>query len=391
MIIDCDTHFFPRDAFAHMDAALAAKAPQLRFDDAGHLVDIDFPGAPEATGTTPLPAPGSGAGLTGNVDIKARMADYDRMGIERQLLLPQFTGWWSYLIEPELATAMAHSWNVAFLRLMQQYPGRVYGVALVALQDVAGAVQELEWAAANGFPAVVLDYVYPVPEHPYGTPTATHREIWPFFARCEELGVPVFFHAVQHGHRLVNLLNFQMDGLDYFVPSESQMNLVALITSGLLDRYPDLQIVHAEQGARSIKPLAERLDALHGPIVAAYEQGEGATKGSRRKLSPRAPQLVEKELRDEKNRRLPSHYFRNNFYWTIETEEPELVEAARFIGPERFLFATDYPHEDPGGMKKFEDVALLAANELLSEGEKELMRSKNAVRLFKLGAAVPAR
>ena len=95
MIIDCDTHFFPKDAFAHMAGQLAAEAPQLRFDDKGRLVDIDFPGAPDPTGTTPLPAPGSGAGLAGNVDIEARMADYDRMGIDRQLLLPQFTGWWS--------------------------------------------------------------------------------------------------------------------------------------------------------------------------------------------------------------------------------------------------------------------------------------------------------
>ena len=385
MIIDCDTHFFPKDAFANVAGPLAAKAPQLSFDDEGRLTGIEFPGAPAPQGTTPLPAPGSGSGLKGNTDIAARMADYDRMGIERQLILPQFTAWWSYLIDPELATAMAHSWNLSFLPLMQQYPGRVYAVALVALQDPEGAVHELEWAVDNGFPAVVMDYVFPVWDHPYGTPTATHREIWPFFARCEALNVPVFFHAVQHGHRLVNMLNFQMDGLDFFTPSEQQMNLVALITSGLLDQYPKLQIIHAEQGARYIKPLAQRLDASHGPMIAAYEQGEGASVGSRRKLSPRAPQLVPADLSAEKNKRLPSHYFRNNFYWTIETEEPELVEAAGFVGPERFLFATDYPHEDPGGMKKFEDVALLAANERLTEGEKELMRWENATHLFRLG------
>ena len=158
MIIDCDTHFFPLDAFTRMDSPLAGKAPQLRLDDEGHLAGIDFPGAPPlVSGTTPLPAPGSGAGHAGNNDIAARMVDYDRMGIDQQLLLPQFTGWWSYLIEPELATAIAHSWNLSFLERMRQYPGRVYGVALVALQDVEGAVHELEWAVANGFPAVVLD------------------------------------------------------------------------------------------------------------------------------------------------------------------------------------------------------------------------------------------
>ena len=61
----------------------------------------------------------------------------------------------------------------------------------------------------------------------------------------------------------------------------------------------------------------------------------------------------------EKNRKPASHYFKNNFYFTIETEEPELPEAIEFLGAERFLFATDYPHDDPGGRMKFQDVELL--------------------------------
>ena len=62
----------------------------------------------------------------------------------------------------------------------------------------------------------------------------------------------------------------------------------------------------------------------------------------------------------EKNTKPASYYFKNNFYFTIETEEPELPEAIEFLGAERFLFATDYPHDDPGGRMKFEDVRLLA-------------------------------
>ena len=86
----------------------------------------------------------------------------------------------------------------------------------------------------------------------------------------------------------------------------------------------------------------------------------------------------------EKNKLPASHYFRKNFFFTIETEEPELAEAIDFLGAERFLFATDYPHDDPGGKMKFEDVRLLRENPKISEADKDLIRWKNASRLFQL-------
>lgn len=385
MIIDCDTHFFPKDAFDYVDDSFAARKPQLKLDENEVLVGIDFPGKPpQVPGTTPLPAPGSGSGYKGNNDIEARLVEYKRMGIERQFLTGQFTGWWSYLIEPRLASSMAHSWNLATLRMMREYPGRVDGVALVALQDLQGALQELDWATENGFRAVVLDHTFPVWEHPYGTPLARHREIWPFFQRCEDLNVPVVLHAVQHGHRIVNLLNFQYDGLDFFSPTDAQMNLVALITTGLLDQFPRLEIIHAEMGTKNIKPLCQKLDARFRQMEVSYEEDEGVTAISRRKLNARAPHLVTPEEAAEKNKLAPSEYFRRNFYWTIETEEPELAEAIEFVGPERFLFATDYPHDDPGGKMKFKDVELLAANVRISDSAKELIRCGNAAEIFHL-------
>src|SRR5262249_17345142 len=86
----------------------------------------------------------------------------------------------------------------------------------------------------------------------------------------------------------------------------------------------------------------------------------------------------------EKNAKPASYYFRNNFYFTIETEEPELAEAIEFLSAERFLFATDYPHDDPGGRMKFEDVRLLRDNSRITEESKELIRYQNAQRLFQL-------
>ena len=151
MIIDCDTHLMPRDAFDGVGGTAGPRKPLLKFNDDGRYVDIDFPGCPpEVPGTSPLLAPGSGAMFKSLWNVQLRMEDYDKkLGIEQHVILPQFSGWWSYLIEAELANRMARSHNESLLRLMQQYPERILGSALVALQDVAGAISEMEWAKEN--------------------------------------------------------------------------------------------------------------------------------------------------------------------------------------------------------------------------------------------------
>lgn len=387
MIIDCDTHLMPRDAFSSVDGDFEARKPILKFNDDGLFVDVEFPGYLEVPGTSPLLAPGSGAMFKSLWDVQSRMEDYDnRLGIEQQVVLPQFSGWWSYLVEPELAGRMARSHNEAVLRLMKKYPGRILGCALIALQDVPGSIREMEWAKEEGFCSVVIDKVFPVKDHPYSEPLGSHRELWPFFCRAEELSMPIYLHNVQHGHRISNLLPFQRDGLYIFAPQEGQMSLVSLITSGLLDEFPALQFIFTEAGTSFIMPLVQRLDkVLEAPPIDYDDQEEPLSNRTLTKVGERlrkARALYPAHIFLEKNKQPASYYFKKNFYFTIETEEPELPQAIRFLGAERFLFATDYPHDDPGGRMKFQDVELLRNNPEISEEAKESIRWKNADQLF---------
>ena len=386
MIIDCDTHIMPSDAFDDMPEEFRDKAPIPRYSEEGLLIDIDFPGGPpEVPGVTPLGAPGSGASMKGLVDLQVRLDEMPVLGVDRQFILPQFSGWWTYMIEPALASAIARSYNLSNLRLMEHYGDRIIGVALVQLQDVPAAIREMEWAQKEGFCAVVLDKVYPVQDHPYGESLGSHKELWPFFARAEEMEMPIYLHNIQHGHRISNLPNFQKDGLYLFAPQEGQMSLVSLVTSGLLDDFPGLQVIFTEAGTGFIKPLVDRLDAaFNGPPV-DYDGDADADimRGVNAKLR-RHRAFYGPEVFLEKNKKPASHYFRNNFYFTIETEEAALPDAIEFLGPERFLFATDYPHDDPGGSMKFRDVQLLSINQNISDETKELIRHGNAERLFKL-------
>lgn len=385
MIIDCDTHFMPPDAFDYLPANLAGKRPVLKFDEDGIYVDLDFPGRPVAVpGSTPLPPPGTGNNYMGMCDMEARLADYVSMGIERTCLLAQFSGWWSYLIEPELATAMAHSWNLSVLKLMKKHPKHVVGIALIALQDVDAAIKEMAWAKDNGFGGVAIDKVYPVSTHCYSEGLGSQRGLWTFFKACQDLDMPIFLHTVQHGHRLSNNVWFQKDGLDLFSANEGQMSLVSLFTSGLLDAYPRLKFIFTEAGTAFIKPLCERLDKSFNTAIVDYDnedatpffRGRGPSAGDENLQRARALTALDVYL--EKNKKPATHYFKNNFFFTIETEEPELPDAVALLGPERFLFATDYPHDDPGGAMKFRDVKLLNDNPRLSDRDKEMMKAGNA-------------
>jgi predicted TIM-barrel fold metal-dependent hydrolase len=267
---------------------------------------------------------------------------------------------------------------------VRRHPDRLIGGALVALQDVDGAVREMTWARDNGFRAVILDKVFPVQEHCFSDPYGSHRELWPFFRSAEALGMPLFLHNIQHGHRITNLLNYQYNGLDVLAPQEGQLSLVSLITSGLLDEFPKLSFVFTESGVSFLKPLAAHLDAVYNDAVVDYESEDAAARFNYRKLTG-GKRIVSEQDYKAKNRRAPSDYFRSNIHFTIETEEAELGEAVGLFGATQFLFATDYPHDDPGGRMKFRDVELLDKRADISSADKQLILSGNALRL--LGAA----
>ena len=83
-----------------------------------------------------------------------------------------------------------------------------------------------------------------------------------------------------------------------------------------------------------------------------------------------------------KNKQPVSYYFRKNLFFTIETEEPELPDSIEMLGASQFLFATDYPHDDPGGRMKYKDVQLLRENSRIGDADKELIRSSNAAAML---------
>ena len=388
MIIDMDTHILPRDIYDYMEGPTADQRPQFEYDKDGLLVKWSFPGNFQVKGTTPLPPPGAGGKHLGLSNMDVRLEEFRKLGIDKQILLSQFSAiYFNYTLDPELAFQMAHSHNIAIMNLLRKYPNELIGAALVALQDVPTAIAEMEWAKKNGFQAIAMDKVFPVREHQFSETLGSHRELWPFFKRAEELGMPIVLHNVQHGHRISNMMIFQRDGLDTLCPAEGQMSLASLCTSGLFDDFPNLKMVFTEAGSAFIKPLLDKLDAAFVKPPLNYED-EDATARFHRRVVPvserlsagkRLTPLAEYEV---KNKQPASEYFKKNLFFTIETEEPELPESVELLGASQFLFATDYPHDDPGGRMKYKDVELLRDNPRITEDAKEIIRYKSAAAML---------
>ena len=156
----------------------------------------------------------------------------------------------------------------------------------------------------------------------------------------------------------------------------------------LAEANPDIRFC-AAHSCRFDRECLDRVNALPNAwfdnSVVDYESEDAAPRFNYRKLAG-GKRIVSEADYKAKNKKSPDHYFKNNFYFTIETEERELPEAMELFGASQFLFATDYPHDDPGGRMKYKDVELLDKNRDISEADKELLRYKNAERLLGMTA-----
>ncbi|MGE3927952.1 MAG: amidohydrolase family protein, partial [Lautropia sp.] len=273
------------------------------------------------------------------------------------------------------------SYNISIKNIVDRHPDRFIGGALIPLQDVEASVAELEWARDAGFKVIILDKVFPVTEHCFSVPLGSRRELWPFFQRVQELGMTTLLHSVTHGHRTTNLMVYQMDGLDIFATPEGHISMMSLVTSGLLDEIPDLKFVFTEAGTSFLEPLLKRFDTAFESPPVDYDAEDAATVFNMRRLTS-GKRLVPFDVYKAKNKERPSDYFRRNFLFTIEPEEPGFAESVKFLGASQFLFATDYPHDDPGGRMKMKDVELLHAEPGLTADEKDMLFGRNALGLI---------
>lgn len=345
--IDADSHYLDPDVFKYVNEKNISKVPSFEFDADQRLIAVNFDKDPNSFSRSPVSPHGYNE-FAGISNIDARLNDFHKLGIDFQILNPQELAMrFSYLVEKTLAVDMCQSYNRRMLEIFKKYPKKFHGPALLALQDIDWSLREIEWCKEMGFDSIIIDTCWPDIYYSTSYPLVSAPRFEEICAKCEEHDILIVAHHAMHQLNYKTAPNFSHFGLQDYFPSTHTICLIGFISSGILDRHPKLKILFGEGGM--------------GFISFSYSL-----------LKSKNPDLN------------IDRYFKENFYFTIETEETEkLLSLIKRFGADRFLFATDYPHDDEGGLNKFNDHIDIE-NLPLSQEEKDLICYKNALKLFKI-------
>ena len=257
---------------------------------------------------------------------KARLGDMDEQGVDVQILFPttggQLLGRESR--DPELLAASCAAYNDWSARYCAGAPERLRWAAMLPLQAVDLAIEEARRSAERG---CVAYYLRP---GPVKGRNLYHRDYFPLWLEIEKLGRPICLH--DSGSPRIPSYGDRMDthtsGHIIAHPFEAMVAMMSLIWFGVVERFPQLRIVHVEADAGWLPFWLQRM-AQHWEFSGSAEH----------------PDL----------RRHPTEYFHQSFFVAARGDEMTLPSVVALSGDRNVLFNTDYPHPDgtfPWGIER---------------------------------------
>jgi predicted TIM-barrel fold metal-dependent hydrolase len=276
----------------------------------------------------------------------------DECGLERTFLYPTAGLGHGLIQDLPWAIAMARGYNDWLHDRFMRVSPRLHGVAILPVQDVSAAIEELHHAVNDlGMPAALLPAAN-VAGKGFG-----HPEFRPLLAEAERLGCPLAIHGAPSK-------GFGFDYFDTFIkvhtlehPFAVLIQLTDMMFSGVFEQFPSLKIAYLECGAGWLPYMMDRFDE-------EYER-----RGKRD-----APLLT----------RSPSEYLRDgNIYVSCEVEEGTLPYVLSQIGDDRVFFASDYPHEREHA-QYLHDIPEFMERTDLSDAVKRKVLRENALRFYRL-------
>jgi aminocarboxymuconate-semialdehyde decarboxylase len=273
-----------------------------------------------------------------------RLALMDAQGIDVQAL--SINPYW-YRADRDVATRVCEMQNEKLAQVCAANPERFVAFATVALQhpDLAAAQLEEGVKKYNLRGAAIGGSVD-------GLEISDPR-FHPFWAKAEQLGVPVFIHP-QGTAELNATTRFKGNGLlDNVIgnPLETTIALSHLIFEGTLDRFPGLKIC-AAHGGGFLPSYAGRSD-------------QGCLTFPTRCTGP----LKKK----------PSEYLRQMYYDSIVFTPEALRHLAAETGPGQIVMGTDYPY--PWTSTSVDHILSAPG---FSDAERAAMLGDTAAKLLKI-------
>ena len=291
----------------------------------------------------------------GGWNPQRRLQDQDVDGVHAEVLYASLAFPMFRVDDRDYQKALFRVYNDWLTEFCAVAPERLIGMALIPLIDVQDGVRELRRAHKNGLKGGMI-FASPPPGRPFTT-----RIYDPFWRAAEELSMPIGLHILTgHGAPSRRMLAEQ-GPIDFLtglmgLSDEVVYSLTDIVFSGVLERFPRLKIVSAENEVGWIPFWLHMADQWWG------------------------------RYRDSHRNELtmpPSEYYKRNIFATF-LEDPIGVHCAQLplVGYDNLMWGNDYPHGSstwPNSHKVIDRIMTGVA-----EADRRKMLSANCARLYGL-------
>ena len=340
-VIDNDTHVSePPDLFSsRLPRKWQDQAPRVvRNEESGFEVWVvgkeqnsTIPLGHTAVAGWPEPFPAAPSGFDeipkAAHDAHARLEYMDSIRIWAMAIYPNVGGFGSQaflnLAEPELMLECVRAYNDFLTDWCAPAPERFIAIAAMPFWDVEACVKEIERTAKKGHRGVLFTGA----PQDHGMPSLASPHWNPLWECAQAHDLPISFH-IGSGEFTGN--EWTPERIELYGPgginAQTSIGLflgngrqiVDLLFSGILPRYPDLKFVSVESGIGFIPFLLEAADHT-------FSYG---------KVAKQRPEFTMK----------PSEYFARQVYGCYWFEEYAPGHMLDKIPVDNILFETDYPH-----------------------------------------------
>jgi len=286
--------------------------------------------------------------LPGGYDPAARLKDMELDGVECAALYPTFSFTFFWLDDAKFHEACFRAYNDWLADFVSYAPNRFAGLALIPLHDPAEGVRELERCKKLGLKGGVI-WAVPPEEQPYNLPI--YDRVW---AAAQDLEMPLSLHLATGRRESMPKEDWLWVSRATGRTLDVQDTLLKLIFSGVLERFPRLKIVSAENDLGWVPFLMERADKYYRRWSKGYKVG----------LSLK-----------------PSEYFARQVYATFIDDPMGLKTYQLFpAGATNFLWSTDYPHQAATWPHSQETME--RDFQMVPEADRRMIVRENAVKLY---------
>lgn len=280
-------------------------------------------------------------------DPGARLADMDAEGIDVSVVFPTLFLVYTLADDPRLVAAMCRAYNEWVAEKCRATSGRIRWVAAVPLPDVRASVDEIHHAKTLGACGIlVLGTV--------GDMLLGDRRLDPLYAAAELNGIPICVHVGWSYPAISTLYDNIYESIVTPFVLPLFMGFTSVVCSGVLDRFPRLNVGFFEAGVEWVPYWLDRLDRF-------YRQPPGGSK------------------KTDLPANNPVEYVREGrIYFSCELDEKRIGQTAEVIGDECIVYASDLPHAH----RVFDAIKLFRARTDVAEATKDKILGKNGERFF---------